>query len=198
MKGTFITLYGINNIGKTTHAKLLAKRLCDEGYDAIYIKYPRYDIEPTGPFLNKTLRMSKRGQRISEEELQMWFTLNRYQFQPTLEKWLEDGRIVIAEDYIGTGIGWGAAKGAKIPWLESLNSHLRREDFGLLLEGQRALHAKEKGHIHEENDVLVEKTRRIFLSLGHKYRWQRVRLAAEKHVSAERVYSVVKKFLTSR
>ena len=97
-----ITLYGINNIGKSTQAKKLVERLESEGKTVKYIKYPVYEIEPTGRFLNDFLRgggTEQAAKAASEEELQMWFTLNRYQFEPTLKKWLADGVIVIAEDY---------------------------------------------------------------------------------------------------
>jgi len=116
-----ITIYGINNIGKTTHAKNIVKRLKKSGKKAIYVKYPIYDLKPTGPFINKILR-SKNSQKISEEELQMWYVLNRYQFEPTLKKYLKQNYIVIAEDYIGTGLAWGWTKGANLKWLENLNN----------------------------------------------------------------------------
>jgi hypothetical protein len=45
---------------------------------------------------------------MDEHELQLWFVLNRYQYEPELKKLLNDGYIVIAEDYVGTGIAWGA------------------------------------------------------------------------------------------
>ncbi len=198
MDGKLITLYGINNIGKTTHAQLLTKRLCDDGYDAVYIKFPVYDLEPTGRYLNNFLRNSTdRKQSITEEELQMWFTLNRFQFQPTLEKWLSDGKIVIAEDYIGTGIGWGMTKGADEAWLEMLNRDLRHEDFALLLEGERAMKAREESHIHEADDELVKRARVNFSHLADKHGWRRVRIMETKEESAENIYTEVKNFLST-
>lgn len=197
--GKLITFYGINNIGKTTHAQLLTKRLCEEGYDAVYIKFPVYDQEPTGKYLNNFLRNSTdKKQSISEQELQMWFTLNRFQFQPTLEKWLSDGKIVVAEDYIGTGIAWGMTKGADPEWLTMLNRDLRREDFALLLEGERALKAREESHIHESDDELVESARANFSQLADKHGWRRVQIAETKEESAEKIYSEVKNFLSAR
>ena len=56
LRGKFITFYGINNIGKSTHARILYDRLKELGYDPIYLKYPVYDMEPSGPYLNKILR----------------------------------------------------------------------------------------------------------------------------------------------
>ncbi len=194
--GSFITLYGINNIGKTTQARLLVERLRREGYDAVSLKYPVYDLAPTGPFLDQVLRSGEASQKISEEQLQMWFTLNRYQFQPTLEKWLSEGKIVIAEDYVGTGIAWGTAKGASMEWLQNLNHGLRKEDLSILLTGKRFIKAREDGHLHESDDELVMKTGEVFLQLAREYQWQVLEVAPKREVTSEMIYGLVKQFLT--
>lgn len=196
-KGTFITLYGINNIGKTTHAKLLCEKLKELGYKAEYVKYPIYDMTPTGPFLYKTLR-SPEGQKISEDELQLWFILNRYQFEPELKMLLEEGYIVIAEDYIGTGIAWGTAKGLDQKWLEDANKHLLKEDFSIMMEGNRDLNAKEKTHVHEQNDALVEKCKQVHEKLAAEYNWKIVQLQDKVEDTAKLIFDVVDEFLKGR
>lgn len=198
MRGLFITIYGINNIGKTTHVRMLSKRLKQEGYDVIFVKYPVYSLAPTGHFLNRVLRYhGGKGQNISEEELQMWFTLNRYQFQPKLENFLSQGKIVIAEDYIGTGIAWGTTKGASEEWLTSLNQHLLKENLSILLKGKRFLKSKEFHHLHESDDPLVEKTGEILERLAKKNGWHTVDVCGSKEETAEKIYKLVRNFLTS-
>ncbi|KKP36419.1 MAG: hypothetical protein UR28_C0044G0002 [Candidatus Peregrinibacteria bacterium GW2011_GWF2_33_10] len=189
-----ITIYGINNIGKTTHAKNIVKRLKKSGKKAIYVKYPIYDLKPTGPFINKILR-SKNSQKISEEELQMWYVLNRYQFEPTLKKYLKQNYIVIAEDYIGTGLAWGWTKGANLKWLENLNKHLLKENFAIFLDGQRTLIAKEQKHIHEQNDDLINKCTAKYRLLAKKYHWQTINAGSEKdsEKTQEMIWKCVKK-----
>jgi dTMP kinase len=189
-----ITLYGINNIGKTTQAKRLVDRLKSEGHDAVYVKYPVYDIEPTGPYLNTFLR-SGDAQNVSEEELQTWFALNRYQFEPKLKAWLEEGKIVVAEDYIGTGIAWGTVKGASTEWLESLNQHLVKEDFSILLDGERFKQATEDGHLHETNDAFMKRSRQIHLELGERYDWTKVPVTSEEE-TGELIWKLVLTQLT--
>jgi len=51
-KGLFVVLHGINNLGKTTQAKLLVEKLQSEGHKAEYMKYPVYDLDPSGKILN--------------------------------------------------------------------------------------------------------------------------------------------------
>lgn len=193
-KGLLITIYGINNIGKSTHAKLLVDRLKKEGYRSHYVKYPVYELEPTGPFLDEVLR-SPGGQKISEDELQLWFILNRYQFEAELKQMLEEGYIVIAEDYVGTGIAWGMAKGLDQSWLENVNKFLLKEDFAILMEGNRDVTAREKVHVHEQNEELMEKCEKIFSNLGDKYGWKRVEIQEKIKDTAEIVWNLANSFL---
>jgi dTMP kinase len=189
MQGKLITLYGINNIGKTTHAKRLVKRLNDDGQKAVYVKYPVYELEPTGPFINGVLRGGE--QKVSEDELQMWFVLNRYQNIAEVERLLSEGYMVIAEDYTGTGIAWGVAKGLELEWLESLNKHLRKEDFSILFEGERDKRAMEDGHVHEQNDELVERCRVVHSELAEKYGWRRLQVQPTIEETAEILWDMV-------
>ncbi|MFH1218699.1 MAG: hypothetical protein V1679_02560 [Candidatus Peregrinibacteria bacterium] len=193
MKGKFITIYGINNIGKSTHCKLLVERLKKAGHKAKFIKYPVYDIEPSGPFLNKALR--RRKQMISEAELQMWFVVNRYQFQPKLEKMLSEGYIVVAEDYRGTGIAWGTAKGLDEKWVEEINSKVLPEDLVIWIEGKRNIEAKEDVHVHEQNDELMEKCKEVHGHLARKYGWKKVKLQEKVEDTAELIWKTVLDFL---
>ena len=187
----FITLYGINNIGKSTQALRLVERLKAEGFDAVYVKFPVYDVEPTGVYLNQFLR-SGGAQEISEEELQMWFAMNRFQFEPTLREWLKDGKVVVAEDYTGTGIAWGMVKGASKEWLESLNRPLIKEDLAVLLDGERFVHATEEGHIHETNEEFMKLARQIHLDLGEAYGWVKIPVQPTKDETEALVWEVVK------
>lgn len=189
----FITIYGINNVGKSTHCKKLVERLQQEGHQAVHIKYPIYDIEPSGPFLDKVLRSEI--QLITEYELQMWFALNRHQFQDSLKSYLDKGIIVVAEDYIGTALAWGSAKGLDTKWLKHINEHLLHEDISILINGERATHAIEEGHIHENNDDLVTEVRKNLLLLAKKNKWHKIELQTTKAATHELIWQYISKKL---
>ncbi len=57
-RGKFITILGINNIGKSTQRELLSDRIREVGDRRVpvSIKYPFYNVEPIGPMLNDYLR----------------------------------------------------------------------------------------------------------------------------------------------
>jgi len=194
MRGKLITIYGINNIGKSTQCGLLVEKLKEAGHKVHYVKYPVYDVQPSGGFINGVLR-SEGEQHISEDELQLWFIINRYQFQPTLEGWLEEGAIVVAEDYVGTGIAWGMAKGLEEDWLIGANKNLIKEDFALMIEGERSLGAVEKTHVHEQNDELIERSRAVHDHLAEEFGWERVLLQDKKPDTAKLIWEKVEKFL---
>ncbi len=169
-KFMFIVLYGINNLGKTTQARLLVERLRREGFAAEYLKYPIYGLTPTGPALNDILR-SGNPQRMSEVALQALYAQNRRDYQPVLERKLASGMVVVAEDYTGTGIAWGLAKGAPRETLERMNADLRREDVGIWLDGERFLTGREDRHLHESSPELISRCRQTHRTLAERYGW---------------------------
>jgi dTMP kinase len=193
-KGAFIAVYGVNNIGKSTHCRLLKERMEREGYDVVMLKYPVYELEPTGKKLNAILRGDGK-QNVSEKELQTLFARNRKEFEPQLRKFIEQGKLVLAEDYIGTGIAWGMAKGLTLEFLEDLNRGLLREDFSILMTGQRDPRATEKQHIHEQNRSLLSSVSKIFIRLAQRYHWHIVEIQKEIPDTAEVMWKTVERFI---
>ncbi len=170
-KGRFIVIYGINNIGKTTQAKMLVDFLRSQKIAAEYLKYPLYNLAPTGPLLNNYLRQGNSYQ-LSPREAQLIYTLNRSQFEPVLKEKLNQGITIVAEDYIGTGLAWGMAAGVSQKFLEEINSFLYKEDQAFLLQGKRYLQAEEAQHCHEKNKELLRRAEQAFLVLAKKNHWQ--------------------------
>ncbi|HNV12279.1 MAG TPA: hypothetical protein PK686_02675 [bacterium] len=172
-KGKLIVFYGTNNLGKSTQAKILIERLKEKNIEAEYLKYPIYDLAPSGPVLNDYLRNGN-PYNLSAREAQIIYCLNRTQYQKTLEEKLNSGINIIAEDYTGTGIAWGMGAGVEQEFLENINSHLLKEDIALLFDGERFKEAVEKNHKHEQNDEFSQKVRKIHLDLGKKYNWEMI------------------------
>ena len=187
MRGKLIVLYGINNIGKTTQAKKLISYLKSKKHKTHYFKIPVYDLKPTGPLINKILRSKK--QEISEQEFQKLYAKNRKDYQPVIKKKLKQGYIIVAEDYVGTGLAWGNVKGASMVYLKKINKGILKEDLAILLDGKRFKKAKEKIHLHETNDSLIRKVRKKHLQLAKEYGWKVIK--ANK--TREKVFQDIKK-----
>jgi len=171
--GKLIVFYGINNLGKSTQAKLLVERLKANGYQAEYLKYPIYDLAPSGLILNDYLRNAN-PHRLNAKEAQIIYALNRTQYQDELIAKLKAGVNVIAEDYKGTGIAWGLGAGVEEDFLKKVNSHLITEDLVFLFDGERFRQAIENNHKHENDDDLMTKVRWAHLKLREEYGWWKI------------------------
>jgi len=165
-----IVIYGVNNIGKTTQAQKLVDWLITQGYQAEYLKYPIYHSS-TGKRISSILREGKEPD-ISETDFQTIYYENRKEFEPELKTKLDAGIMIVAEDYIGTSLAWGSAKGADYKYLRKLNSKLIQEDLALLMDGERFLAGKEAHHLHEDNEALMAKVREIHLRVGKELGWK--------------------------
>ncbi len=189
-KGKFIVIYGINNLGKTTQAKKLVERLNTLGHKTEYIKYPIYNLAPTGSLINAYLREGN-PHNLSSREVQILYTLNRDQHQPNIIKMLSDGINIIAEDYVGTGLAWGIGQGVSEEFLLKINSHLTREDLVFLIDGARFLESKESNHKHESDNKLMEEVRNIHLRLAKERDWKIINANDSIESIHEKIFSEV-------
>jgi len=171
MAGKFIVLYGANNLGKSTQVELLQKTLEKKGIDVVRIKYPIYDLKPTGPLINSVLR---EGKKLPEDQMQQAYVQNRRDYEPTLKKMLKKGTWVIAEDYVGTGIAWGMVRGLNLAEMEKWNEGLLVPDLAFVLFGERFSDGKEAGHRNENDDVLWKTAQDMHLMLAQKYNWKKI------------------------
>jgi dTMP kinase len=168
--GKFIVIYGPNNLGKTTQTQLLAQALQQQGLTVQLLKYPIYDLKPTGPIIDRALR---KNHQISRLKLQQLYAQNRRDFQPQLESILNSGTWVVAEDYKGTGIAWGVVDQIPLLEIEAINKDLLEEDLTIMLDGTLQFdEAKEAGHINEQDPQRWQLGRRIHLDLAKRYNWK--------------------------
>jgi len=139
-QGKFIVIYGANNLGKTTQTNLLAKKLVEHNKEILRVKYPIYNLEPTGPKIHQILRKSDQLEKPMEEsDFQILYAQNRRDFQPVIKTLLEAKMTIIAEDYTGTGMAWGMTREVPLKYLEKINKNLINPDLSILLDGETSL-----------------------------------------------------------
>lgn len=177
----FIALYGINNIGKSTQIKRLAELMQSQGKKVKTLKFPIYDLEPTGPQINYFLRDPEAPQ-ITGESFQMLYIQNRLDFEPELLKLIDEYDVVLAEDYIGTGMAWGMTQGVPYEWLQGRNMQhpQKNPDLEILLDGERFLEGKEEQHRNESDDEAIKQTREHFQWLAKRYKWPTINAQQEE------------------
>lgn len=172
--GKMITIYGINNIGKSTQVTLLVEKLEKMGIKVRRLKYPVYDLEPEGPIINSYLRDPeyRKQKPMTTHDLQKLYALNRERFEPTLVKYLEDGEILIVEDYTGTGLGWGLTWEGDLYDLREMNQHLRKEDLAILMDGEQFIESIEANHRNETDLSRIKLCRSFFRLLAECNDWK--------------------------
>lgn len=186
-RGKFIVIYGANNLGKTVQAKLLTDRLQENGLDSFYLKYPIYELEPTGPQINTALR---RGTNTHNLQLQQLFAQNRRDFEPTLLDHINKYRWPVTEDYKGTGIAWGVTYGIPLRKMEEINKDLFEEDLAILLDGERFSSSIEKGHRYEAGGRW-EHAREVHRMLGERHGWETVNANQSVERVSDDVWNIV-------
>ncbi len=191
-EGLFIVIYGINNIGKSTQVEMLLEAFKKAKLEVKHIKYPIYDLEPTGSKINEVLRSGKE-QVMSEVALQKLYAKNRLDYQSELIRMLASGINIIAEDYVGTGLGWGWTKGAEIEELIKINRGLLKPDIVVLLDGERYLEGKEENHIHETNDEWMETCRDKYMELATRFNWEVVDANQTRDEVHDNIIDVIEK-----
>ena len=186
----------MNNLGKTTVVKSLIDFLKSKGKDAIYLKYPVYDLEPNGPRINRYLREGN-PENLTPVTVQKIYSDNRRDFESKLIEMISDGKWIVAEDYLGTGIAWGMVGGATAEEIEEINSGLLEADLSILLDGERFLTGIESGHKHESANELWPKGRQIHLDLAKRYGWKIVNANQNREKVLDDVLKILKeeKFL---
>ncbi len=169
-RALIVAIYGVNNIGKTTQIGLFEKACKENNLEYMYVKYPVYKQEPTGPRINAFLR-EKNPEKLSPMDFQKLNVQNREDFEPTLEKLAMEHDVIILEMYTGSGIAFGMGDGIPKQELVELNQKLVEPDISILLEGMRFLEAKEKNHYFEQDDEKVERIRQHHLELAKDFGW---------------------------
>lgn len=170
---------------------MLVERLQEEGHAAEYLKYPVYDLEPSGTLINEYLREGN-PHHLSAREIQLMYVWNREQYEPTLLKKLESGIHVVAEDYVGTGLAWGIGTGVDEQFMKYINAHLHKEDIAFLFDGARFTEATEGTHKHETNDELMEKVREIHARLGEEFGWNKINANETKEQIHEKIWERIR------
>lgn len=101
MRGKLIVLEGIDGSGKTTQTRLLVKRLKKEGYPVVSIDFPQYQKTFFGPIIAKYLQgfFGKAG-KVSPHFAALLYALDRYETKTKLERWLKQGKMIIANRYV--------------------------------------------------------------------------------------------------
>lgn len=178
----FIVLEGIDSSGKKTQINLLYKKLKKEGFSPELLEFPTYEKSPYGELVGKYLRgeLGKKNE-IAPEIPSLLYAIDRYQFKDELFDKLIKGKILIADRYLQSNIGFQAAKFEGqarftfIDWLEEVESRMPQADIVIFLdippEVSKQLMKGEKKDIYEKDLGYQKKVRETYLQTAKREGW---------------------------
>jgi len=160
-QGKFFVLEGMDGSGKATQTKLLTEALKNKGYDVVKIDFPQY-----GKGSASLLETYLRGDYGLSEEVgpyraSIFYACDRYDLSFKMKKWLEEGKIIIADRYLASNIGHQGGKiisnkeewNKYVDWLHNLEFNIfeiPRPDYTLILKISPELSMQHSNKIKDE------------------------------------------------
>lgn len=202
--GKFIVIEGTDGSGKATQIELLTHRLQEHNYSYQVIDFPRYKDNPYGRVIKEYLN-GEYGTlyEVHPKLASIPYAIDRLLAKPLIEKWRDDGSLVIANRYVSANKAHMAAKlpieerDNFIRWLDELEyetNRIPRPDLTILLYlpvGMAQSNVDRKGYrdylnnkigrdIHEDNLKYQGDTADIFLRLAKSEpNWEIVECATQ-------------------
>ncbi|HUT17327.1 MAG TPA: dTMP kinase [Acidobacteriota bacterium] len=192
-KGAFICIEGLDGSGKTTQAKLLAKKL-RKSHNAVYTAEPSHG--KIGTFIrNSYLYGEKRLSSVIEALL---FAADRIEHVETeVLPALHQGKLVISDRYLYSSLAYQGAAGLSLEWIEKINEHALRPDLAVFIDVDLKTvmnRLKSKKSVMENMETL-QQVRDVYLKFVAKGELVRLDGNRAKDEVSEALSAMVLKFL---
>jgi dTMP kinase len=195
-KGAFICIEGLDGCGKTTQAKLLAKKL-RKSHNAVYTAEPSHGR--IGTYIRNSCLYGKK--RLSSVLEALLFAADRIEHIETeVIPALEEGRLVISDRYVYSSLAYQGAAGLSLDWIETVNEHALQPDLAVFIDVDPEAvvsRLKPKKSIMEDLET-QKKVRQIYLKFVEEGRLTRIDGNKSESEVAEDVYAIVTEFLKAR
>jgi len=107
----FFVIEGLDGSGKTTQLELLRQHLRKQGKAFQDIHFPKLNQGVFGNMIAQFLRGEFGGlNEVHPQLVALLFAADRHEHAKTLENWLHDGQILIADRYVNSNIAFQCAK----------------------------------------------------------------------------------------
>jgi len=192
-KGVFICIEGLDGCGKTTQAKLLAKKLA-QSYNSVYTSEPsRGNI---GTFIRKRCLYGEK--RLSTIVEALLFAADRFEHvENEIRPALREGRLVISDRYVYSSLAYQGAAGLSLEWIRTVNEHALKPDLAVFIDVklETLMNRLKSKRSVMENIGTLEKARDIYLKFVTKGELIRIDGNRAKDEVAETLSKVVLKLL---
>ena len=192
-KGAFVCIEGLDGCGKTTQAKLLAKKL-RKSHNAVYTAEPSRG--KIGTFIReRCLYGEKRLPTVVEALL---FAADRVEHvENEVLPALNEGRLVISDRYVYSSLAYQGIAGLSIEWIEQINKHALKPDLAVLIDvdPKTVMRRLKPQRSVMENIETQQKVRDVYLKFVAKGKIVRLEGNRTKGEVAEALTNVVLKFM---
>jgi len=189
VSGKFIVIDGADGSGKATQTELLAQGLRRAGFNVETVDFPQYNTKSAG--LVEEYLSGKYGSslKVGPYRASIFYAVDRYDASLNIKRWLEQGKIVIANRYVTANL---AHQGGKIvnllerkhffDWLIKLEYEIfeiPKPDLNIILhtpaEISRALISERQSRlgqpldIHENDMRHLKQAENIYLEIARTF-----------------------------
>ena len=176
MRGAFISLEGIEGVGKSTNVAFTADVVRRAGYDVVATR------EPGGTALGERVREwildGDHGKLSAETEALLMFAARARHLDEVIRPALAAGRWVVCDRFTDATIAYqGGGRGASRGLLDALKAEIQKglePDLTLLLDAPLEVGASRIGdrkpdHFEREQRPFFERVRAAYLALAAQY-----------------------------
>lgn len=177
MRGAFISLEGVEGVGKSTNVAFTADAVRRAGYDVITTR------EPGGTQLGERVRdwilNGDHGSLSPETEALLMFAARARHLDELIRPALTAGRWVVCDRFTDATVAYqGGGRGASRTLLDALRAEIQKglePDLTLLLDAPLEVGASRIGdrkpdHFEREQRPFFERVRAAYLSLAAQHR----------------------------
>jgi dTMP kinase len=192
-KGAFICIEGLDGSGKTTQAKLLAKKL-RKSHNAVYTAEPSQG--KIGAFIRERCLYGEK--RLSSVIEALLFAADRIEHVETeVLPALHQGKLVISDRYLYSSLAYQGAAGLSLEWIEKINEHALRPDLAVFIDVdlKTVMNRLKSKKSVMENMETQQRVRDIYLKFVAKGELVRLDGNRAKDEISEALSAMVLKFL---
>ncbi|XHH08038.1 MAG: dTMP kinase [Candidatus Bathyarchaeia archaeon] len=193
MKGIFICIEGLDGSGKSTQAKLLTKKLCKAGYNALFTAEPSQG--KIGKFIRKRLFEQERMPTTVEALL---FAADRIEHvQNIVAPALKEGKIVVSDRYVYSSLAYQGSAGLNLDWIETINVNAQKPDLSIFIDvsPEVVLERLKRKKSVMENLQTQQKVWEIYQKYVQKGELKTIDGSKSKNEVSEALYAVVVGYL---
>ena len=129
-RGALIAFEGLDQSGKQTQAEMLIERLAREGREVRLLSFPEYST-----FIGHEIEEALAGEReYGADVMQLLYIANRYERKRDIERWLEQGIVLVCDRYLASSVAYGQAFGLDGAWLVDTQKFLPPPALTVLLD----------------------------------------------------------------